>query len=79
VEADLRNETVGLKIREHAMQKIPYQLIVGAREQEQRTVAVRARHGDLGAMTPEQVASRLLEEARTRAMPTGQQGEPDRR
>jgi threonyl-tRNA synthetase len=51
-ETDLRNETIGLKIREHAMQRIPYQLVVGAREQENNTVAVRTRSGDdLGAMS----------------------------
>ena len=52
VETDLRNETIGLKIREHAMQRIPYQLVVGAREQENNTVAVRTRSGDdLGAIS----------------------------
>ncbi len=51
VETDLRNETIGLKIREHAMQRIPYQLILGAREQADNSVAVRTRSGqDLGAM-----------------------------
>ncbi|MCG8325853.1 MAG: threonine--tRNA ligase [Thiotrichales bacterium] len=51
-ESDLRNETIGLKIREHTMQRIPYQLVVGAREQENNTVAVRTRSGDdLGAMS----------------------------
>jgi threonyl-tRNA synthetase len=51
VESDLRNETIGLKIREHAMQRIPYQIIVGAKEVEMNTVAVRTRDGeDLGAI-----------------------------
>ena len=51
-EADLRNEKIGLKIREHTMQKIPYMLIVGEREAGQGMVAVRTRAGkDLGAMT----------------------------
>ncbi len=51
VETDLRNETIGLKIREHAMQQIPFQLIIGAREVESDTVAVRTREGkDIGAM-----------------------------
>ncbi len=51
VDTDLRNETIGLKIREHAMQRIPYQLIVGKREEATATVAVRTRAGeDLGAM-----------------------------
>lgn len=50
-EVDLRNETIGLKIREHAMQRIPYQLVAGGREQENNTIAVRTRDGnDLGPM-----------------------------
>ena len=52
VNTDLRNETIGLKIREHALQRTPYQLIVGAREVENNTVAVRTRAGeDLGTMS----------------------------
>jgi len=53
VETDLRNETIGLKIREHAMQRVPYQLVIGAREVENNTVAVRARDEDksMGAMS----------------------------
>ena len=57
---DLRNETIGLKIRDHAMQRVPYQLIVGGREQEDHTVAVRAREGkDLGAMSVDDFILRL--------------------
>ncbi len=52
VDLDLRNETIGLKILEHAIQRIPYQLVVGAREVENNTVAVRTRNGeDLGSMS----------------------------
>ncbi len=52
VTADLRNEKIGYKIREHAMQKVPYQLVAGDREREQGLVAVRNRSGeDLGTMT----------------------------
>ncbi len=62
-ETDLRNETIGLKIREQAMQRVPYQLILGAREAEENTVAVRTRDGeDLGAMTLEAFVSRLEED-----------------
>ncbi len=51
---DLRNEKVGFKIREHTIQRIPYLLVVGDREMEDGTVAVRTRSGeDLGAMTIE--------------------------
>ena len=57
---DLRNETIGLKIRDHAMQRVPYQLIVGGREQDDHTVAVRAREGkDLGAMSVDDFILRL--------------------
>src|SRR5690606_19018691 len=45
-EADLRNEKIGFKIREHTIQKVPYLLVVGDREVETRTVAVRARSGE---------------------------------
>ncbi|MCS3903546.1 threonyl-tRNA synthetase [Methylohalomonas lacus] len=60
VESDLRNETIGLKIREHAMQRIPYVLVVGAREAEMQSVAVRTRAGeDLGSMSLEDFRARL--------------------
>jgi threonyl-tRNA synthetase len=50
--ADLRNEKIGLKIREHTLQKVPYLLIVGEREIENQQVAVRLLKGkDKGAMT----------------------------
>jgi len=50
--SDLRNEKIGFKIREHTLQKIPYQLIVGDKEVENHTVAVRTRSGkDLGSMS----------------------------
>lgn len=50
--ADLRNEKIGLKIREQTLQRIPYLLVIGEREVENRTVSVRTRGGeDLGAMT----------------------------
>ena len=49
--ADLRNEKISFKIREHTLQKIPYLLVVGDREVESGTVAVRKRNGeDLGVM-----------------------------
>jgi threonyl-tRNA synthetase len=53
-EADLRNEKIGFKIREHTIQKVPYLLVVGDREVEQQTLAVRTRSGeDLGSMSLE--------------------------
>src|SRR4029450_13604205 len=52
VQADLRNEKIGYKIREHTLQRVPYLLVVGDREREQGLVAVRSRSGeDLGTMT----------------------------
>ncbi len=51
VVSDLRNEKIGFKIREHTIQKVPYLLVVGDKEVESQTVAVRARRGeDLGSM-----------------------------
>jgi len=52
VEADVRNEKVGYKIREHTLQKVPYLLVVGDREKEGGLIALRSRAGeDLGTMT----------------------------
>ncbi|MFT5579573.1 MAG: threonyl-tRNA synthetase [Paraglaciecola psychrophila] len=54
VDADLRNEKIGFKIREHTIQKVPYLLVIGDKEVETQTVAVRARSGeDLGSMSLE--------------------------
>ncbi len=54
VKLDLRNEKIGFKIREHTLQRVPYLLVVGDREVESHTVAVRTRQGDdLGPMTLE--------------------------
>ncbi len=63
VESDLRNEKIGFKIREHTLQRVPYLLVVGDREVENGSVAVRTRRGeDLGTMTVEELAGRLAEE-----------------
>lgn len=60
VETDLRNEKVGYKIREAQLQKAPYMLIVGDREIEDQTIAVRNRFkGDQGAMTIEGFANMI--------------------
>ena len=67
VETDLRNEKISYKIREHSLQKLPYQLIVGDKEQEANTVAVRSRGGeDLGAMSVPSLLARLREEVAAR-------------
>ncbi|HYB50451.1 MAG TPA: threonine--tRNA ligase [Burkholderiaceae bacterium] len=58
--ADLRNEKIAYKIRSLALQKLPYILVVGEKEMQGGTVAVRARGGvDLGVMTPAAFAERL--------------------
>jgi threonyl-tRNA synthetase len=64
VTADLRNEKIGYKIREHTLQRVPYLVVIGDREKENGTVAVRTRSGeDLGSMSLEQFVSRLRAEA----------------
>jgi threonyl-tRNA synthetase len=65
VEADLRNEKITYKIREHSIQKLPYQLIVGEQEKAASKVAVRTRSGeDLGQVTLAEFIERLRLEAR---------------
>jgi threonyl-tRNA synthetase len=67
VAADLRNEKITYKIREHSLQKLPYQLVVGDKEQQAKTVAVRTRGGeDLGAMPLPALLTRLREEVAAR-------------
>ena len=62
-EADLRNEKVGLKIREAQLQKVPYMAVVGDREAESGEVSVRSRKGgDLGAMDVGRLAEALIAE-----------------
>jgi threonyl-tRNA synthetase len=57
---DLRNEKISFKIREHTLQKVPYLLVVGDKEVESNSVAVRARGGeDLGAMAIDDFAGHL--------------------
>ncbi len=57
---DLRNEKIGFKIREHTLQRIPYLLVVGDKEVENNTVAVRTRSGeDLGVMAIDEVVTLL--------------------
>jgi threonyl-tRNA synthetase len=66
--SDLRNEKISYKIREHSLQKLPYQLVVGDKEMQAGTVAVRTRSGeDLGAMTLEAFTARLGPEMRAEA------------
>ncbi len=63
---DLRSEKISYKIREHSLQKLPYQLVVGDKEKQAETVAVRTRGGeDLGSMSLEAFIARLRSEAET--------------
>jgi len=67
VECDLRNEKITYKIREHSLNKLPYQLVVGDKEMAGNLVAVRTRGGqDLGQMPLEALIERLLSEVATR-------------
>ena len=60
VDADLRNEKIGYKIREHTLQRVPYLLVVGDREKDNGAVAVRTRSGeDMGSMSVAEFAARL--------------------
>jgi threonyl-tRNA synthetase len=68
VDLDLRNEKIGFKIREHTLQRTPYLLVVGDREMENRSVAVRTRSGeDLGAVPLDQLIARFEDEVARRA------------
>jgi threonyl-tRNA synthetase len=64
VDADVRNEKIGYKIREHTLQKVPYLLVVGDREKEGDLVSVRSRAGeDLGSMSVGGFADKLRGES----------------
>ena len=68
VECDLRNEKISYKIREHSMNRLPYQIVVGDKEMAAGLVAVRTRGGqDLGQMTLEMLIGRLHEEVAARS------------
>ncbi len=67
VVSDLRNEKIGFKIRQHTMQRVPYLLVVGDKEVESSTVAVRARRGeDLGAMSLDALTAHLTDDVARR-------------
>ncbi|HEX5464081.1 MAG TPA: threonine--tRNA ligase [Burkholderiales bacterium] len=72
VESDLRNEKITYKIREHSLQKLPYQIIVGDKEMAASKVAVRTRKGeDLGQMTVADFVARLASEIAARSAAAG--------
>ncbi|MES9843544.1 MAG: threonine--tRNA ligase, partial [Candidatus Sedimenticola sp. 6PFRAG5] len=67
-EMDLRNEKIGFKIREHTLARVPYQLVVGDREMENGTVAVRTRTGeDLGSISLDEFSQRMGDEVARRS------------
>ncbi len=68
VQADLRNEKITYKIREHSVQKVPYIVVIGDKERDANTVAVRARGNvDLGVMSVDSLVERLREEIADKA------------
>jgi threonyl-tRNA synthetase len=69
VKADLRNEKIGFKIREHTLRRVPYMLVCGDKEVEAGKVAVRTRRGkDLGTVDVNEVIEKLLNEIRSRSL-----------
>ena len=67
VEIDLRNEKIGYKIREAQLEKIPYMLVVGDKEMENKTCAVRSRKdGDIGSVPIDEFVNKLLQEIENR-------------
>ncbi|MCH1927776.1 His/Gly/Thr/Pro-type tRNA ligase C-terminal domain-containing protein, partial [Shewanella sp. C31] len=67
VKADLRNEKIGFKIREHTLRRVPYMLVCGDKEVESGKVAVRTRRGkDLGTMDVDLFVEKLQQEVRSR-------------
>ena len=78
VELDERSESVGRKIREAELRKVPYMLIVGEREQNDRTVSVREhRGGDTGASTVKKFSEGLRGELYSPALQTLNSAERD--
>ncbi len=74
VDLDLRNEKIGFKIRQHTMGKVPYLLVVGDREVENSTIAVRTRSGeDLGSMSVNDFAKHLAGDVGRRGRTENQQ------
>jgi threonyl-tRNA synthetase len=68
VKADLRNEKIGFKIREHTLKRVPYMLVVGDKEMEAGEIALRTRSGeDLGKMSVDAFIEKLKNEVTQRA------------
>jgi threonyl-tRNA synthetase len=73
VESDFRNEKIGKKIREAQLAKVPYTLVIGAREMESSQVALRVRgKGDVGVLALEEVMSQIRSDVESRAFSPGE-------
>lgn len=68
VKADLRNEKIGFKIREHTLRRVPYMLVCGDKEVESGKVAVRTRRGKDRSMDVNEVIEKLQQEIRSRSL-----------
>lgn len=69
VESDLRNEKIGYKIREAQLQKIQYMIVIGEKEMNEKTIAVRSRKdGDIGTMSIEEFSNKLLDETKSKTI-----------
>jgi len=67
VKLDVRNEKIGFKIREHSMQRIPYLIVIGDKEMEEKVITVRTQKGDdLGNLSVDEFAARLRQEIEDR-------------
>ncbi|MBU2863633.1 threonine--tRNA ligase [Reinekea marina] len=74
--ADLRNEKIGFKIREHTIQRVPYLIVIGDKEVENGKVAVRTREGeDLGVMTYDEFSDLLRADVARKGRIINQNGE----
>jgi threonyl-tRNA synthetase len=74
VEMNLRSEKIGAKIRDAQLQKVPFMLVLGDREVEQKAVAVRERaSGDIGAMSLEEFKEMARKLVETRALTNNNQ------
>jgi threonyl-tRNA synthetase len=68
-EADLGNDRLNAKIRNHQNQKVPYMLVVGGREQEERSVSIRVRTGEKSDLPVCDAVAMILERIASKSMP----------
>ena len=68
VQSDLRNEKITYKIREHSLNRLPYQIVIGDKEMAAQMLAVRSRGGqDLGQMSVQELITRFKTEIENRS------------